>query len=82
MTEITADYRGHPPGMWKDVSKIDLWKTAKRMMDMRKDFKGFTSAVPVGTQAPDFELEDATGVKHALADFRNKIVVLEFGAIT
>jgi hypothetical protein len=26
MAENTGDYRGRPSGMWKDVSKIDLWK--------------------------------------------------------
>lgn len=43
----------------------------------------FSSVVQVGTQAPDFTLEDLNGEEVSLADFRGRRhVVLEFGNIT
>jgi len=33
---------------------------------------------PVNTPAPDFNLEDAWGRQHALADYRGKVVILNF----
>lgn len=78
----TGDYPGHPPALWKDVLKIDLWKTTKRMLSMRGDFERFPEHLPVGREAPNFTLRDARGVKRSLADLRGRVVVLEFGAIT
>lgn len=78
----TGDYPAHPPAIWKDMLKIDLWKTTKRMASMRSDFKRFPTHLPIGQQAPDFTLHDARGVKRSLSDLRGRVVVLEFGAIT
>lgn len=34
--------------------------------------------LPVGEPAPDFTLKDASGSEHSLADYRGKVVVLDF----
>ena len=78
----SGDFRGHPPALWKDVLKIDLWKTMKRMTTMRADFERFPQHLPIGNEAPNFTLRDAGGDTRSLSDFRGKVVVLEFGAIT
>ncbi len=78
----TGDYPGHPPALWKDLFKIDLWKTMQRMVSMRRDFARFPRHLPIGHEAPDFSLRDAAGVTRSLHDLRGKVVVLEFGAIT
>jgi len=78
----TGDYPSHPPALWKDALKIDLWKTAKRMLSMRADFERFPEHLPVGRQAPNFTLQDTRGTRRSLAELRGKVVVLEFGAIT
>ena len=79
---VSGDYRGHPPALWKDIFKIDMLKTMKRMTTMKADFDGFPKHLPVGSEAPNFSLRDVTGSTRSLAELRGKIVVLEFGAIT
>ncbi len=79
---VSGDYPGHPPALWRDILKIDLWKTMKRMTTMRGDFERFPDHLPVGSSAPNFSLRDAEGALLTLEELRGKVVVLEFGAIT
>jgi cytochrome oxidase Cu insertion factor (SCO1/SenC/PrrC family) len=44
--------------------------------------KNFETFLPVGSQAPDFELSSLDGEKVRLSEFRGQYVVLEFGAYT
>jgi hypothetical protein len=38
----------------------------------------FASTPDVGNKAPNFTLPDTAGVKHSLAEFRGKVVLLNF----
>jgi len=38
----------------------------------------FVSTPDVGSQAPDISLPDTAGIKHSLAGFRGKVVLLNF----
>ncbi len=78
----SGDYPGHPPALWRDLFKIDLWKTMKRMATMRGDFQRFPAHLPIGSSAPNFSLHDAGGARLTLDELRGRVVVLEFGAIT
>lgn len=80
--QFTGDYPGNPPALWKDLFKIDLFKTMKKKYGMRDAFANFAHHVPIGTLAPDFTLETTAGDKVPLSSLRGKVVVLEFGAIT
>ena len=77
-----GDFRSHPPALWRHMFKIDLVKTMKRMTTMRADFERFPEHLPVGSEARNFTLRDASGAERSLAELRGKVVVLEFGAIT
>lgn len=81
---LTGDYPGNPPGMLKDMFKINLAKTMKKKFGtaMRQAFANFATYRPIGSLAPDLVLETSTGEPFSLAGLRGKIVVLEFGAIT
>jgi peroxiredoxin len=51
----------------------DLYKTAPKM-----EFPAENTPLPVGTQAPDFQLPDADGNLTRLSDYRGKPVILVF----
>ena len=82
--QFQGDYAGNPPFMLKDMFKINLFKTMKKKFgpEMRHSFANFADYLPIGSQAPDFTLETATGAQVSLSSLRGKVVVLEFGAIT
>lgn len=82
--QFTGDYPSNPPGMLRDMFKINLVKTMKKKYGtaMRHAFDNFADSLPIGSQAPDFVLETITGEKLSLTGLRGKVVVLEFGSIT
>jgi len=44
-------------------------------------YKNSTSFPQLGSQAPEFALEDGNGYWHYLSDYRGKVVLLEFGGL-
>jgi hypothetical protein len=82
--QFTGDYPSNPPGMLRDLFKINLVKTMKKKYGtaMRQAFATFADYLPIGSQAPYFTLETIAGEKLSLAGLRGKVVVLEFGALT
>lgn len=80
----TGDYPSNPPGMLRDMFKINLVKTMQKKFGaaMHYAFANFATYRPIGSQAPELVLETMTGEPFTLAGLRGKIVVLEFGAIT
>lgn len=81
---LNGDYPSNPPGMLRDMLKINLLKTMKKKFGtaMRSAFANFATYRPIGSQAPELVLETMTGEPFSLARLRGKIVMLEFGAIT
>ena len=81
---LTGDYPSNPPGMLRDMFKINLVKTMQKKFGaaMRHAFANFAAYRPIGSHAPDLVLETSTGEPFSLAGLQGKIVVLEFGAIT
>ena len=85
MTLPRGEYRKNPPGMLRDVRKIDLIKTLKNKFGARVRglFQQFPDTLPVGSPASDFTLQTVSGEKASLSDYRGKKhVVLEFGSFT
>ena len=80
-----ANYRKNPPGMLWHLRKVDLFKTLthKFSAEVRSLFQRFPDNLPVGTPAADFTLQNVSGEKVCLSDYRGKKhVVLEFGSFT
>ncbi len=85
MTLPKGNYRKNPPGMLRNIRKIDLIKTLKNKFSakVRRLFQQFADTLPPGAPAPDFTLHTVSGEKVSLSDYRGKKhVVLEFGSFT
>jgi peroxiredoxin len=66
--------RGRDPDQGVDLQDIaDLWQGAPPM-----EGQAISEPLPVGTEAPDFELPDASGQIVRLSDLRGQTVVLCF----
>jgi peroxiredoxin len=66
--------RDRMPESQPSVQEVaDLWQSAPAMEGV-----ALNEPLPVGTQAPDFELPDASGKMVRLSDFRGRPVVLVF----
>ncbi len=77
------NYPNNPPGMLRDLRKIDLIKTLKHKFSakVRRLFRQFLDTLPPGALAPDFTLHTVSGEKVSLSDYRGKKhVVVEFGS--
>ena len=69
-------------GLWKnDNGRLDNWASTIRSGGTPKfDPNAFPTGLYVGRPAPEFQLKDLHGAEVALADFKGKVVLLDFWA--
>lgn len=78
-----GDYAKNAPGAYRYFHKVDWLKTLKNKFSAktRALFAAFPFTHPIGSVAPDLQLETIDGRTVSLNDFRGKKhVVLEFGS--
>lgn len=80
---FNGDYAKNAPGAHRYLHKVDLLKTLKNKFSAktRALFAAFPVTNPIGSMAPDLQLQTIDGRTVSLSDFRGKKhVVLEFGS--
>jgi len=71
---------------WREIQTPELRKELELIMDRhyynraRESEEALLVLKSIGQPAPDWELEDYAGVRHRLADYRGKVVLLNFWA--
>lgn len=71
---------------WRNIRTPELHNSLERSMDNHLNSKTYyvdrhlKIAKMLGRPAPDWELDDFSGTRHRLEDFRNNVVLLDFWA--
>lgn len=76
--------------IWKMMTEFKMYKDFRKVIKETKELqddpdvhmKDFDTFLPVGSEAPDFELSTLDREKVRLSDLRGNYVVLEFGSYT